>query len=203
VKTTKTRQPARAAPYKVIVIGGSAGSFEGLRAIFAALFSDFELPVLVVQHLHPSDGGAFARHLARITRFLVVEPCDKERIEPGRVYTAPADYHMLVERDWTISLSVDEKVNWSRPSIDVLFESAAVAWGEAVVAVLLSGASVDGAKGMRSVRDAGGLTIAQDPNSAEYPFMPQSAIDSHAVAEVLRAEEIGRLLAGFGTKEKA
>ena len=186
--------------FRAIVIGGSAGGVEGLTAIFAALPADFELPVLVVQHLHPSDDGAFARHLARVTRLTVVEPCDKERIERGRVFAAPANYHMLVDRNGTISLSVDEKVNWSRPSIDVLFESAAVAWGEAVVAVLLSGASADGAKGMRSVREAGGLTIAQDPVEAEVPLMPQSAIDTGAVDKVLRADEIGRRLVELGSR---
>ncbi len=180
--------------FRAVVMGGSAGGVEGLTAIFAALPADFDLPVLVVQHLHPSDDGAFARHLARVTRLTVVEPCDKERIERGRVYAAPANYHMLVDRNRTISLSVDEKVNWSRPSIDVLFESAAVAWGEAVVAVLLSGASADGAKGMRSVREAGGLTIAQDPDEAEHPLMPQSAIDAGGVGEILGLKEIGQRL---------
>ncbi|MFH1572417.1 MAG: chemotaxis protein CheB, partial [Acidobacteriota bacterium] len=113
MRTTETQQPACAVHYKGIVIGGSAGGVEGLTAIFAALPSDFKLPVLVVQHLHPGDHGSFARHLARITQLTVVEPCDKERIERGRVYAAPAKYHMLVERNGTISLSVDEKVNWS------------------------------------------------------------------------------------------
>ena len=174
----------------------------GLTAILAALSADFELPVLVVQHLHPSDDGAFARHLARVTRLTVVEPCDKEQIEGGRVYAAPANYHMLVDRNGSISLSVDEKVNWSRPSIDVLFESAAIALGEAVVAVLLSGASVDGAEGMHAVREAGGLTIAQDPEDAEYPLMPQSAIDVQAADKVLQAEEIGRLLAELCARER-
>jgi two-component system chemotaxis response regulator CheB len=166
------------------------------------LTSDFEVPVFVVQHLHPSDDGAFARHLSRISRLIVVEPCDKERIECGRIYAAPANYHMLVNRNGTISLSVDEKVNWSRPSIDVLFESAANAWREGVVAVLLSGASADGAKGMRSVKEAGGLTIAQDPASAEISLMPQSAIDAKAADKVLQAEEIGRLLAEIGANQQ-
>lgn len=118
------------------------------------------------------------------------------------MYTAPANYHMLVERDGSIGLSVDERVNLSRPSIDVLFESAALAWGEAVVAVILSGANADGAEGMRAVKAAGGFTIAQDPASAEHPVMPQTAIDAGAVDEVLRVEEIGRLLAKLGAREK-
>jgi two-component system chemotaxis response regulator CheB len=179
-------------------MGGSAGGVAALGVILAALPPAYELPVLVVQHLHPSDEGAFARHLSHATRLPVVEPCDKARIERGHVYTAPANYHMLVERDETIGLSVDERVNWSRPSIDVLFESAARAWGGEVTAVILSGANADGARGMRAVRQAGGLTIAQDPGTAESPTMPQAAIDAAAAAEVLAPEEIGRLLAGLG-----
>jgi two-component system chemotaxis response regulator CheB len=187
--------------YKAIVIGGSAGGVEALQVILQALPKDFALPVLVVQHLHPSDDGSFALHVATLTRLPVVEPCDKARIEPGCVYTAPANYHMLVERDGTISLSVEERVNWSRPSIDVLFESAALAWGEAVIAVILSGANADGVKGMIAVKEAGGLTIAQDPAEAWSRIMPQAAIDAGAVVSVLRADEIGRLLAKLGGQE--
>ena len=188
--------------FRAVLIGGSAGAVKALDVILAALPQDFALPVLVVQHLHPSDDGAFARHMARATRLPVVEPCGGERIEHGHVYTAPANYHMLLERDATIGLSVDERVNWSRPSIDVLFESAAHAWGEAVVAVILSGANADGAKGMCAVKAAGGLTIAQDPASAETPVMPQAAIDAGAVDEVLRTDEVGPRLAALGVSDR-
>ncbi|MBA4370171.1 MAG: chemotaxis protein CheB [Coriobacteriaceae bacterium] len=183
-------------------MGGSAGGVGALDVILSALSRDFALPVLAVQHLHPSDDGSFARHMADAARLPVVEACDKERIERGCLYTAPANYHMLVERDGTISLSVDEPVNWSRPSIDVLFDSAALAWGEGVVAVILSGANADGVEGMRSVKAAGGFTIAQDPADAESRVMPQAAIDAGVVDEVLSAKEIGQLLAEFGAIEK-
>lgn len=163
-----------------------------------ALPVDFALPIMVAQHLHAKDEGAYAKHVARLTRLPVVEACDKEPIESGYLYTAPANYHMLMERDGTIGLSIDEQVNCSRPSIDVLFESAALACGDAVVAVILSGASADGAKGICAIKKAGGLTIAQDPASAETPFMPQAAIDTGAVDEVLSTEQIGRLLATLG-----
>lgn len=165
-----------------------------------ALPVDFALPILVAQHLHAKDEGAYAEHVARLTRLLVVESCDKEPIERGHLYTAPANYHMLMERDGTIGLSIDEQVNCSRPSIDVLFESAALACGDAVVAVILSGASADGAEGISAVKKAGGLTIAQDPTSAETPVMPQAAIDTGAVDEVLSTEQIGRLLATLGER---
>jgi two-component system chemotaxis response regulator CheB len=158
---------------------------------------DFSLPVLLVQHLHHDDDGAFAVHLAAVSKLPVIEPCDKEPIAGGYVYIAPAGYHMLVEQNGTIALSTEEKVNWSRPSIDVLFESAARIWGERVVAFILSGASNDGTAGIRAIKAAGGLTIAQKPESAEYPFMPQSAIDFGAVDEVLNIEEIISRIAGL------
>lgn len=189
-------------PYCAVVIGGSAGGGAPLGAILSALPSDFGPPVLVAQHLHPSDDGGFTRRLARVTKLRVLEPWDKERIEDGHVYIAPTDYHMLVEKTGSIGLSVDEKINWSRPSIDVLFESAAGAWGGVTIAVLLSGASSDGTKGMLSIRSVGGLTIAQDPTCAEHPLMPQSAIDARVVDKVLPVEKIGRLLVEIGAKGK-
>jgi two-component system, chemotaxis family, protein-glutamate methylesterase/glutaminase len=194
----QAHQPSCAFRGAAVVMGGSAGGFTAVTSILAALSTDFALPILLVQHLHPNDEGSFSLHLASIARLPVIEPCDKERIERGQVYTAPADYHMLVERNGTIALSTEEKVHWSRPSIDVLFESAARALGERVIAVLLSGASVDGAAGIRAVKAAGGLTIAQDPATAEYPLMPRAAIDTGAVDEVLTVEEIGRRLVELG-----
>lgn len=181
-------------PYHAAVIGASAGGLEALGQILPRLPVDFGLPVLVVQHLHPADEGDFARHIAGMTALTVVEPCDKEPILPGCVYVAPANYHMLVERSRTIALTVDERINWSRPSIDVLFESAAGVWKGGLIAAILSGANADGAKGMQQVKRSGGRTIAQDPKSAESPAMPQAAIDAGAVDEVLRADEIGRRL---------
>lgn len=186
--------------YRYVVIGGSAGGVEALRGILMALPMDFALPILIAQHLHAKDEGAYAEQVARLTRLLVVESCDKELIELGHLYTAPANYHMLLERGGTIGLSIDERVNYSRPSIDVLFESAALACGDAVVAVILSGASADGAKGICAIKKAGGLTIAQDPACAETPVMPQAAIDTGAVDEVLGTVQIGRLLASLGER---
>jgi two-component system chemotaxis response regulator CheB len=181
-------------PTRGVVCGASAGGFDALAAILLSLPPGFPLPVLIVQHLHCTDDGAFAEHLAQASRWRVVEPCDKERIVPGCVYVAPANYHMLVERDGTIALSIDERVTWSRPSIDVLFESAARAWGRGAIAVLLSGANTDGASGMRVLREAGGLTIAQDPACAEVPVMPRAAIDAGVVDEVLGVKQISERL---------
>ncbi len=197
-----TKPALRNRHLRAMVMGGSAGGREALAVILFALPAGLAIPVLVAQHLHASDNGSFARYLASKTRLSVVEPCDKERIEPGRVYTAPANYHMLVERDGTLALSVDERVNWSRPSIDVLFESAALIWGAGLVAVILSGASADGANGIQAVKRAGGFTIAQDPDTADHPFMPRAAIATGAVDDVLRPAMIGRLLAELSKKDE-
>jgi two-component system chemotaxis response regulator CheB len=152
----------------------------------------------VAQHLHRSDRGGFARHLDRRIGLAVAEAHDKEEVRGGRVYVAPANYHMLVERDGTLALSVDGQVNWSRPSIDVLFESAARVWGPGLIGIVLSGANHDGAAGMRLIADAGGLAVAQDPATAERPEMPRAAIEEAGVETVLAPAAIGELLRELG-----
>jgi two-component system, chemotaxis family, protein-glutamate methylesterase/glutaminase len=185
--------------YDAIVIGGSAGSTMIISEILSRLPRDFPLPIFVVQHLHESDDGSFAEHLAQTCQLRIVVPCDKQPIEEGHVYVAPSNYHMLVERNRTVALSVEEKVNWSRPSIDVLFESAAHAC-TSLIAVILSGASADGATGMRTVKECGGLTVAQSPESAESPFMPQAAINAAHPDHVKPPAEIARLILELGTR---
>lgn len=185
---------------QIVVMGGSAGGAKAFAAILSALPPEYALPMLLVQHLHLRDDGSFARHLGARTGLEIIEPCDKQPIECGRVYIAPADYHMLVERNGTIALSMEESVNWSRPSIDVLFESVALALSGKVIGVILTGSSVDGAAGIRAIKTAGGLTIAQNPATAAYPFMPQAAIDTGAVDEVLTAPEIGKRLVELGSR---
>jgi two-component system chemotaxis response regulator CheB len=180
--------------YQVVVIGGSTGGFNALASLIGMLPADFPLPILVVLHLHANDSEGFSEHLARETQLTVIEPCDKQVMLPGFIYTAPANYHMLLERDGSIVLSVDEKINWSRPSIDVLFESGARAWQAQVIAILLSGANRDGMQGMLAVHQAGGFTLVQEPASAESPIMPQAAITAGAVNEVLNTESIGKRL---------
>lgn len=178
-----------------VVLGGSAGSVEVLEQLLGALPADLPVPALMVVHLHASDDGGLSAHLARYSRLPVIEPCDKETLLAGHVYTAPASYHMLVERDGGIALSVDERVLWSRPAIDVLFESAASAWGSGLVALLLSGASHDGTAGLAAVRAGGGYTLVQDTGTAESTFMPAAAIAAGVVDEVLRpARMAGRLV---------
>ncbi len=196
------RSEVREPPF-VILAGGSAGACDALEVILAVLPASFGLPILVVQHLHPTDGGAFARRLSEISPLPVVEARDKAPVRAGCVHAAPANYHMLVERDGTIGLCVDEKVNWSRPSIDVLFESAARVWGSFAVAVLLSGASEDGVEGLRAVRAAGGRTIVQDPVTARYPVMPGRAVEEGVADEVLSPGQIGARLAALDRDARA
>jgi two-component system chemotaxis response regulator CheB len=178
-----------------VLFGGSAGGTDALLAVLGHLPDDLERPLIVAHHLHKTDGGSFAEHLASRVPFPVVEARDKLAIERGRVYVAPADYHLLVERDNTFALSVDPRVNCSRPSVDVLFESAARAWADAVVAVVLSGANEDGARGMKLIRDFGGLCIAQAPDTAESSIMPRSAIELARIEHVLTPHQIGGMLA--------
>jgi two-component system, chemotaxis family, protein-glutamate methylesterase/glutaminase len=181
-----------------VVAGASAGGGQALAEILGRLPGDYGLPILVAQHLHPDDGGGFAEHLAMQTPLRVVTPCDKQPIEPGTVYVAPANYHLLVERNGTLALSTEDKVGWSRPSIDVLFESAASAWGRKVLAILLTGASSDGTQGLRMVKALGGTTVVQDPATAQHPVMPRSAVDAGVADHVMPLEGIGRLLAALG-----
>ena len=154
----------------------------------------YPLPIVIVQHLHPRQDGAPASTLGRYCALTVKEAEDKELAKPGHVYLAPPDYHLLVERRGTLALSVDPKINYSRPSIDVLFESAAFAWAPALAAVVLTGANRDGADGARLIRERGGLTLAQDPTEADHSEMPRAAIDAGGIERVLPLAEIGETL---------
>lgn len=179
-----------------VVIGGSAGGLMAMETILKGLPGDFVPPVLLVEHLSANDAGGFAEHMTRVTGRDVIEASDKLPLEIGHIYSAPANYHLLVERDGTLALNVDDRVNWCRPSIDVLFESAAEVWGCTLVGVLLSGANSDGAQGVRAIRAAGGRTLVQDPASAESRAMPEAAIATGSVDEILTNDQIApRLLA--------
>lgn len=186
--------------YTAVVIGASAGGQVQLVTILSGLSRDFGLPILVVQHLHSTDDGAYAQQLDATVPLPVREADDKQPIHAGHVYVAPANYHLLVERTNTLALSVDKRVNSCRPSVDVLFESAARAWGDSLIGVVLSGAGHDGAAGMRTIADRGGMTIVQDPASAQSPEMPRAAIERARVQEVLPSPDIAALLCELGTE---
>ncbi|HEX6642138.1 MAG TPA: chemotaxis protein CheB, partial [Thermoanaerobaculia bacterium] len=163
------------------------------QTIFGALPKDFPVPIAVVQHRYRTSNEGLPAFLRRHTKLHVVDTTDKEWIKPGTVYLAPADYHLLVERG-ELSLSVDEAVAYSRPSIDVLFESAATAYAGGVVGVVLTGANADGAHGAMRIKDRGGFVVVQDPATAESPAMPQAAIAATRVDRILPLDRIGPFL---------
>jgi two-component system chemotaxis response regulator CheB len=173
-----------------VVIGASAGAVEALSAILPTLPKDYRLPVIVVVHVPPDRRNLLAELFDSKCQVAVREALDKEPITAGTVYFAPPDYHLLIEKDGTLSLSVDEPVLYSRPSIDVLFESAADAYGNALIAIVLTGANHDGATGAKSVVDAGGRLFVQDPREAHAPAMPTAALATCPGAEIMSLSQI-------------
>jgi two-component system chemotaxis response regulator CheB len=182
---------------KAIVIGASSGGLKAITAILSALPEDHKIPILIAQHLSPRSDNFWIQNLNNITKYKVKEADEKEPVVEGMVYIAPPNYHLLVEYDKTLSLSADQKVNFSRPSIDVLFESAADVYGENLIGILLTGSSRDGATGIVKIKDKGGITIAQDPLEAESPPMPVAAIATSKVDHVLALLDIIELLIKF------
>lgn len=182
-----------------IVIGASAGAIQALLGILPALPGDFALPVIVVVHVPPGRRSELATLFAAKCQLAVCEAEDKEPITAGTVYFAPPDYHLLVERSegpcHTLSLSTDAPVFFSRPSIDVLFESAADAYGSNLMAIVLTGANEDGARGLKAVAEAGGRVYVQDPQAAYARAMPDAALAACSGAHVLSLSQIAdRLL---------
>jgi len=181
--------------FRAIVIGASAGGFGALKTIFGLLREDLPVPILIVQHMSPGTSDFMARHLNSVSKMNVKEADEKESLMAGTAYIAPPNYHLLVESDRTISLSVDERVNYSRPSIDVLFESASEVFGDALIGIVLTGANSDGSAGLKKIKEAGGLTVVQDPCCAEVPAMPQAALSAVGKPDhVLVLEKIANLL---------
>jgi two-component system chemotaxis response regulator CheB len=178
-------------PYELVVVGCSWGGLAALGRLLDHLPEDVDLPIIVAQHRGPESlRGVLEATLRRGRPRPVVEVEDKDAIAPGRVYLAPPDYHLLVEPG-SFALSVDERVQYARPSIDVLFESAADAYGERVIGVVLTGANEDGAAGLARIVERGGAAIVQDPETAEAPEMPAAALAAAAAATVLPLEAIG------------
>lgn len=176
--------------YNIVVIGSSAGGLKVLSEILSGLKDYFPVPIVIVQHLHPSSDDYFVKHLDRLTTLTVCEAEEKERLQPGRVYVAPPNYHLYIEPDETFSLSADEKVNYSRPSIDVLFESTAEVYKEKTIGVILTGANSDGMMGAQLIKKLGGTIIVQDPNTALAGVMPKFVMDNCDVDYVLNPDEI-------------
>jgi len=161
---------------KLIVIGGSAGSLDIILQLLPLLKEGFEIPVIIVLHRKTVIDSVLTDLLATRTPIPVREIEEKEPVLPGVIYLVPADYHLLIEQERTFSLDDSERVNYSRPSIDVVFQSAAEVYGPDLVCILLSGANADGTEGFRYARERGSVTIAQDPGTAEVRYMPEQAI---------------------------
>ena len=184
----------RRPPVEAVVIGTSAGGLAALSVLVAGLEATFRLPLLVVQHIPSGVPTQLAEIFQRKTGLHVKEADEKETVRGGTLYFAAPGYHLLVEQDTSLSLSQDDSVHFSRPSIDVLFESAADAWGERVAGILLTGANEDGAAGLEAIHRAGGLTIVQDPDEAEVDSMPRAALQRFAPNYILPLRDIHRLL---------
>lgn len=179
---------------ELIVIGASLGGLQAVERIISALPHDFMVPVVIIQHRHKETDADMLVGLLRAYCTLPIEEVeDKQPILAGHVYLAPSDYHLLVEKG-AFALSRDEPANYSRPSIDVLFETAADAYGERLIGVILTGANADGARGLAKIKQYGGLAIAQDPATAENPTMPVAAIATGKMDHILALEAIGPFL---------
>jgi len=180
--------------YKAIVIGVSAGGLEALKKILPELPADFPVPVIVIQHRHPFSDESLEKAMDDQCRVKVEQINDKTSIKPGYVYFAPPNYHVMIEEDMTFSLTLDPAVNFSRPSIDVLFESAAETFGNKLIGIVLTGANKDGSEGLAQIKKKGGLAIVQDPDTAEVDVMPLSAIAATKVDYILKLELIAEML---------
>lgn len=181
-------------PIEAVVIGVSAGAVEALGVILPHLPADYPIPVIVVVHLPADRKSVLAQLFQAKCHVNVHEADDKEHLKRGTVYFAPPDYHVLIEDDKRISLSSEEMVHYSRPSIDVLFESAADVFGAALAGVVLTGASADGAKGLAAVHAAGGICLVQEPKQANSRTMPEAALAACPTAQVLTLEQIANRL---------
>jgi two-component system chemotaxis response regulator CheB len=182
--------------FRVVVVGGSAGSLEVIIRMLGDLVND-RLAIVLIVHRRGSTFSSLANLLDMKTAVIVKEAEEKEFIKPGFVYIAPADYHLLIERNGSISLDYSEKINFSRPSIDVSFQCAAEVFGDRVIGILLSGGNADGVEGLKSIRKAGGMCVVQDPASALVSYMPQHAIDEMEPDKTLKGTEMAEFLNGI------
>lgn len=180
--------------YQALVIGGSAGSFPLVNRILECLQPDYRLPVILCLHRLKDKREGFKEALQIKSRIPVSEPDDKTVIVPGHAYVAPANYHLLIEKPDLFALSTTELVQYSRPSIDVLFESAADIYRDRLIAVVVSGANKDGANGIRRIKSKGGLCIVQDPAESSMSTMPEAAIKAAAIDHIVKMDELIELL---------
>jgi len=185
---------------KCIVIGGSAGSLKVLLNMLPGIDPALSLPLIIILHRKETASSALEELMASRTSLVVKEAEDKEPMKAGTVYLAPADYHLLVEKDKTLSLDASEKINFSRPSIDATFQTAGEAFGENLLAILLSGANADGTDGLASIMHNKGKVVVQDPLTAQAAFMPAHAIDNLEINLIIKEEELAELINSFGAQ---
>ncbi|WDF65280.1 chemotaxis protein CheB [Flavobacterium sp. KACC 22763] len=182
---------------KVVIIGGSAGSLQALLQILPFIENPISFAIVIVVHRKNSDEQTLEDLIALKSKIKVKEVEDKVKLQSGFIYIAPSNYHLLFEKNETLSLDTSEKINYSRPSIDVSFESAAEIYREHLIGILLSGSNSDGTVGLRAIQAAGGISVVQNPLSADMPFMPNNAI-LHTVPDfVLNIEEILEFIKGI------
>ena len=186
--------------YSIVVVGTSWGGLHALRELVGKLPAGFSIPTVLVQHRHRESDHLLSTLLQERTGLRVAEVEDKAPIEPGTVFVAPADYHLLIDRGF-FTLSTDPPVRYSRPSIDVTFYSAADTYGAATIGVVLTGANSDGSRGLRRIFDRGGMAIVQDPLTAQSPTMPAAAIRCVPEAKVERIADIALTLASLGPRD--
>jgi two-component system, chemotaxis family, protein-glutamate methylesterase/glutaminase len=179
---------------KLLVIGGSAGGLSMVLKIIPLLKRTMNLAVIIVFHRKHSDDNVLVDVLSKRTTFSVKEADDKDALAQGNILIAPADYHLLLEKDGTITLDDSEKVHYSRPSIDVTFESATEAFADSLTCVLLSGANADGVSGLVAAKKAGACVVVQSPASAEVSFMPQAALDKVKPDLIIDDTNLSRLI---------
>ncbi|MFO7827393.1 MAG: chemotaxis protein CheB [Bacteroidales bacterium] len=180
--------------YKAVVIGGSAGSFQVITKILMALPKNFPLPVLLCLHRLKHVRSGFVEALSIKSGIPIVEPYDKDGIKPGTGYLAPSNYHMYIELNKRIALSTEEPVNHSRPSIDLTFETAAQAYRDKLVGIILSGANRDGAFGLKKVKQHGGVAIVQDPAECQVKTMTEASLKLTSVDHILTTQQIIKFL---------
>ncbi len=176
--------------YKAVIIGGSAGSFQVVTKILSSLPTDFPMPVLLCLHRLKHVRSGFVEALSIKSSIPVIEPFDKEQLKPGKAYLAPANYHMFLELANRIALSTEEPVNHSRPSIDLSFITAAHAYRNKIVGIILSGANRDGAYGIKKLHELGGTTIVQDPDECEVKTMTEASLKLTEVNYVFKTDQI-------------
>jgi two-component system chemotaxis response regulator CheB len=179
--------------YSIVAIGTSWGGLMAMSKLLSELPAEFPIPIVIVQHRSKDSDKLLSQLLQDATPLTVCEIEDKDLLEPGKVHVAPADYHVMIERGY-VSLTVEEPVRYSRPSIDVMFTSAGDAYGKEAIGVVLTGANEDGSRGLAHIVRRGGKALIQSPKTAEIPIMPEAAVRAVPTAEVLPLPQIGKRL---------